>query len=105
MIQPLPGHALRVPTRQREQGFFLKVSMADLLFRGISAVLFNNKDGAFHVACQMAGNGTHEKALESAAAPVAHDDQVAVFFQRRDPAGRIPDCLHGKSIHEEYPRE
>lgn len=57
--------------------------MTDLLFRGISAVLFNNKDGAFHVACQMAGNGTHEKALESAAAPVAHDDQVAVFSKER----------------------
>ncbi len=78
--------------------------MTDLLFRGISAVLFNNKDGAFHVACQMAGNGTHEKALESAAAPVAHDDQVAVFFKGEiQPDG--PIALHGKSIHEEYPRE
>mgnify|MGYP007130416877 FL=1 len=55
--------------------------MTNLLFRGISAVLFNNKDGAFHVACQMAGNGTHEKALESAAASVAHNNQVAVFFK------------------------
>ena len=42
--------------------------------------LFYDKDGAFCILQNAAGNGTHEKALESAAAAAARDDQVGTDF-------------------------